>query len=303
MVFYLDLIFILNFVIDYFILLATKKFLHLSTKIWRLGISAAVGAVYTILFFLPAMTFFHTFVTKIVISVFMVLIAFGFIHLIQFIQTLAVFYFVSFLTGGGVFALQYFFQMEHDVINGVYVSRSSSPFMVLFFILAAFAGIWLFSNRTYRSLHRKNDQQQQIVNLEIYIDEKSYPCKGLIDTGNRLYDPISRNPVIILEAKAADFIPSIFEKAYKEGEFRLELFDRFSRQVDPLWLSRIHIIPYRTITKEKQFILAIRPDKVLIYKTEEKLFNHTKVLIGLNYGNLSNDKSFQAIIHPDLLAG
>ncbi|OEF99532.1 sigma-E processing peptidase SpoIIGA [Vulcanibacillus modesticaldus] len=303
MVFYLDLILLLNLVIDYFILLATSKFLHLSYKKWRLALASLLGALYTLVFFFPNLTFFHLFTTKIILSIFMVLMSFGFSDLFQFIQTIITFYFVSFVTGGGVFALQYLFNIKHDVINGIYVSRSSSPLMVLVLILLAFFGIWIFSNRTYQTIWRKTEVIHKILDVEVFINEFSYKCKGLIDTGNRLYDPITRKPVMILEATDVSFIPSVFRNIYRNGQFQIELFNQIADQIDPTWLSRISLVPFRSVTREMQFILTIRPDKVVITSDSNKQLITTKVLVGLDYNQLSNDKVFQAIIHPDLLVG
>lgn len=303
MVIYLDLVLLLNFVIDYFILIATSKFLNFSTKQWRMGISAGVGAIYTLTFFLPSKAFFFLFIAKIFLSVLMVLISFGFIHLFQFFRTLATFYFVSFLTGGGVLALQYFFHIEHDVMNGIVVSQSMSPVFLFLFILAAFFLIWFFSDKTFNSLKRKTNHDQKIVDVDIYLNDVLHQCKGLVDTGNRLYDPITRRPVMILEAGEVVFIPQKLKEMHVNGEFQLDLFDQIAKEIDSIWLSRIHIVPFRSLVKDTQFILAIRPDQVIIHTKEEQFFKHTKVLIGLDYGRLSHDQTFQAIIHPELLAG
>ncbi len=300
MVFYLDIILLLNLIIDYFILLASSKFLHLQYKKWRLALGACVGACYTLIIFIPFLKDFHLLLTKFLISIVMVLISYGFIHLIQFIQTVATFYFISFLTGGGVFAIQYLLDIEHDVINGVYISKSSNPFIVVFLIIIAFFGIWLFSNKSYKSMHRKINIANKIVNVDIYINNNIYPFIGLVDTGNRLYDPVSRKPVMIIEAEDTLFIPKYFKNAYIDGQFQLDLFDKITDKIDNYLMSRIHLVPYRSISSKMQFILAIRPDKVVIKIDKEKVLSRSSVLIGLNYGQLSNDKTYNAIVHPEL---
>ncbi len=303
MVFYLDLILLLNLVIDYFILVATAKFLHLGYKKWRLMIASIFGAVYTLIFFIPKLSVFHLFISKFLLSIIMVIIAYGFIHLYHFIRSLATFYLVSFITGGGVLAIQYLFNIQHDVINGVYISHTSSPTMVLFIIVIAFFGIWFFADKTFLSLNRRKNVADQIVKVEIIINNDSYHCKGLIDTGNQLFDPISRKPVIIVEADDIPFLPAIIKSAYSNQQFNLDLFQVISKEIDLIWQSRMQIIPFKGITKGMQFILALRPDKVVIETSTGEESTSTKVLVGLDYGHLSNDKAYQAIIHPELLMG
>lgn len=200
MVFYIDLILILNFLIDYLILLATSKFLKLQYKSWRLAIGAVIGAMYSLAFFIPSLDFSQLLFSKILLSIVIVLVSFGFRHLIHFIRTIATFYFTSFILGGGVLAIQYMFNIEHEIVNGIYVSRSSTPVVTIIIILISAVAIWFFSNSTVKSIQRKTRAQEGIVEVQIVLGNNSYNCKGLIDTGNRLYDPITRKPVMIVEA-------------------------------------------------------------------------------------------------------
>ena len=303
MVFYLDLILLLNFMLDYFLLLATGKLLNRPVKHLRIALAAGVGALYTLSFFLPKQSFFSLFISKLLLSLVIILIAFGFKHLLAFVQTLATFYMISFITGGGVIAVQYFFNIQHDVVNGIYISRSSSPVLILTLIVVAFGRVLYFAKGTVKSLTRKNIVQQKIVEVEVFINEQSYLCKGLIDTGNQLYDPITRKPVMIIEAERLDLIPKLFSEMYIEGQFQLDLFDKITEQLEAKWLRRISLVPFRSVSRDMQFILTIRPDKVVIHTEDSKQVCKTKVLIGLDYGNLSNDQTYQAIIHPDLLVG
>lgn len=303
MVFYLDLILLLNFSIDYLILIATVKFLKLDYKKWRLALGALVGALYSLVFFIPSLDFYQFFLTKIILSIIIILVSIGYKDLIFFIQAFATFYLVSFLMGGGVLGIQYLFNIEHEVVNGIYVTKSSSPAMVIAMIFISFIGIWLFSKRTFISLTRRISFTQGIIDIEVHFDDEILKCKGLVDTGNQLYDPITRKPVIIVEAEQMPFLPSVLKNSYRNGQFDLDLFNRVTEQVDIDFLSRVQIIPFRTISREMQFLVCIKPNKVVVRTKEGKELSHTKVLVGLDYSKLSKDDSYQAIIHPDLITG
>ncbi|TCS84404.1 sigma-E processing peptidase SpoIIGA [Tepidibacillus fermentans] len=300
MVFYADLIFLFNLVIDYLILWTTGKFLHLKVKKLHLFLSAGIGAFYTFVFLMPALTIFHLLLTKIIVSILMVWISFRFIHLVHFIRAIATFYFVSFVFGGGVFGLQYLLQIDHEIINGIYVTHSSGSYIYFLFLVISPLMVWIFSKKTYHSIERKTSIQQDLVDLELTILDQFFHCKGLVDTGNQLYDPITRKPVLVIEAKDLTFLPDILYQTFVSREFELEKFEQIVDQIDPIWLSRIHLIPFRSVAKEMQFLLALRPDKVVIHN-REKLVETNTVLIGLDFGLLSIDRSYQAIIHPELL--
>ena len=301
MIVYLDIILILNFVIDYFILQLTGKFQQMESKKSKLSIAALAGALYSLIFFVPQFSFFHVFISKFLLSLLMIWISFGYGHFVRFVRALAAFYFVSFVLGGGVLAFQNLFPMNHEIINGIYVSRSSSPLLIYFFVIIGFFMVFIFSSKTQISIRKKKDLQTQLLQFEIYIFDFKFEGKGLLDTGNRLYDPISRKPVLILEALNASFLPSVFTEVYKEGQLQLEDFEEVTKELEPKWLSRLQIIPFRTVSKEMEFILALRPDKVVIHSDENRQIEQTKVLIGLNYSRLSNENAYQAIIHPELL--
>ncbi|WP_339062332.1 sigma-E processing peptidase SpoIIGA [Tepidibacillus marianensis] len=300
MVFYADIIFIINLVIDYLILWTTGKFLHTKATRLRLLLGAGIGAFYSFVFLIPSLSIFHILLSKILVSGLMVWIAYRFIHLVHFVRAIATFYFVSFVFGGGVFGLQYLLQIDHEVFNGVYVSHSSGSWIYLLFLLLAPFVIWLFSNKTFHSIQRKTSIQHDLVDVEVFILGQLYQCKGLIDTGNQLHDPITRKPVLIIEAGEVPFLPTILQEAYSNRQFELERFEQITEQIDPKWLSRIHLIPFRSVAKEMTFLLAIRPDKVVIHDSQKQVETQ-KVLIGLDYGHLSIDQSYQAIIHPELL--
>ena len=300
MVFYADLIFLFNLLIDYLILWTSGKFLHLRMKKLRLIGGATIGAGYIFVYFIPSLTIFHILLTKILVSIFMVWTAFGFVHLVHFVRSMATFYFVSFLFGGGVFGLQYLLQIDHEILNGIYVSHLTNPYLYLLFILVGALSIWLFSTKTFHSIERKTSVTRELVDVEVIILGQSFKCKGLIDTGNQLHDPISRKPVLIIEAKELTFLPESLQQAYRDQQFELERFERVSEELDPVWLTKIHLVPFRSVAKEMQFLLSIRPDKVVIQNGQTTLETE-KVLIGLDYGQLSVDHSYHAIIHPELL--
>ncbi|MNY32162.1 Sporulation factor SpoIIGA [compost metagenome] len=68
-----------------------------------------------------------------------------------------------------------------------------------------------------------------------------------------------------------------------------------------VWQDRLRLVPYRGVNRNTQFMLAIKPDKVVITHNDSQL-EATKVLIGLDGGKLCSDGSYQAIIHPALIS-
>jgi stage II sporulation protein GA (sporulation sigma-E factor processing peptidase) len=67
-----------------------------------------------------------------------------------------------------------------------------------------------------------------------------------------------------------------------------------------VWQDRLRLVPYRGVNKGTQFMLALKPDKVVITHNNATIESQ-KVLIGLDGGKLCSDGSYQAIIHPLLV--
>src|SRR5690625_2735362 len=119
MTLYIDVIWFLNLCIDYLLIALTalvlkRKFLH-----GRMIGAALFASCIVLLLFTPLSSLFYTHWMKFLYSTFIVLIAFGFKRWTYFLQGLLMFYFVTFMIGGGLFALHYFWQTESQLLSGV----------------------------------------------------------------------------------------------------------------------------------------------------------------------------------------
>lgn len=299
---YLDLIFIFNLLLDAALLQSTAWIRKLHYSKWRLWLGAFIGATYVVLMFVPALSFAFTFLLKCVFSLVMVYSAFGFHSLQYLLRNIAVFYFVNFTVAGGIFGLNYILQSKHEVLNGILFTQSGAltfHFQIgtIFVVVLGFVLIFFIKN-VFSGYERKVDTSQVIAKVEVMIDEHMRSCYGLIDTGNQLYDPLSRLPVMVMEiSEWESFIPVKWRDALAKAEMD-DIFKCLSDE-DWEWRDRLRVVPYKGIQKGQQFMLAIKPDKVVIQQLDQRK-ETCKVLIGLNSGRLSSDGAYQAIIHPAL---
>jgi stage II sporulation protein GA (sporulation sigma-E factor processing peptidase) len=298
-VIYADLIFLVNFLTDGVLLLATAWTRKCRIKLWRIAAAAAFGSVYVVLLLFPQWSFLLAFSIKFLVSVLMVLISFGYKGWQALARNVAAFYVTAFVTAGGIYGLYYFFLPPKDVLEavftGVYEWTAGYGFIGLCFVFL----IWLYM-RVFRGSKKQEAAAQQMASVEVEIKGHRLSCIGLVDTGNQLYDPLTKTPVMIAEARLwKDVLP-------KEWLKRLQTQDAESivaamGEEEFAWQDRLRIVPYRGVNRSTQFMLAIRPDKVQLHYGGRD-WETGKVLIGFDGGQLSADGSYQAIIHPMLLS-
>ncbi|MDQ0231261.1 sigma-E processing peptidase SpoIIGA [Metabacillus malikii] len=300
---YLDIIWLLNFSFDLLLLLLTSVVLKRKVGKLRISLAALTGSSIVLMLFTPLAFIANEPIGKMFISFLMVWIAFGFKRFSYFAQGLLTFYFVTFMVGGGMIGAHYLLQSDMGFLNGVIMTNTSGfghPVSWLF-VIFGFPALWLFSKNRLVSLETKKIKYEQLVNVMITVDDNCFTIKGLIDSGNQLYDPITRSPVMILDTlKVKEHIPEqLLNQAIQEDVMKsLSEPSQTSHQ----WEHRVRIIPYRVVGREHQFLLGFKPDEVLIETNDEKI-KVQKTIIGLNRTTLSSDDEYECIVHPKMLQG
>ncbi|MDF2721898.1 MAG: spoIIGA [Paenibacillus sp.] len=303
MVVYADLIFLANLFIDAAILYVTARLRQTYPKLWRLCAASLLGACYVMMFWLPSLSFMFTFAVKCLFSMAMVWICFGFGGLQNYLRSLAAFYLVSFAVAGGMFGIHYLMQSPGEVMNGIVVTSSGGltyrlqiGFLFIVFLFAPL--VWLIKS-VMDGVKRRRQVTQYLAKVRVKIDDHETECTGLIDTGNQLYDPLTRTPVMVIEAAQwKEVLPDSWLNRIKQHEVD-QLIAGIGTETF-VWQDRLRLIPYRGVNRGTQFMLAVKPDQVVIHHNDADIVN-VKVLVGLDGGKLCADGSYQAIIHPALV--
>ncbi|WP_220101471.1 sigma-E processing peptidase SpoIIGA [Paenibacillus sp. S150] len=302
MVVYIDLIFAANLLIDGILLWLTGWLVKMKVSWWRLALSALVGALYVVMMFVPELSFLYTFLIKFGLSVLMLWIAFGFRSLQSYLRALGAFYIINFAAAGGIVGIHYLLQSSGDIWNGILFTSSGGQAYRLkigfWFVLAMLPGVLLLFKLIHASRARREQLETYIGEVCVDIDGVLVSCPGLLDTGNRLNDPLTRIPVMVMEASLwEEHLPASWK-----GRLTRMGADKLLLEADGqsfAWQDRLRLVPYRGINRGASFMLALKPDLVTI-KLGEETFVSQRVLIGLDGGTLSGDGAYRAVIHPDL---
>lgn len=308
MVVYVDLVFLTNLAVDGTVLLATAKTRRLRPAKWRLLSAATLGAAYAAAMFWADVPYMYSFGAKLLVSGLMVLIAFGYGGPLAFARVVGVFYTVNFVTLGGVIGIGTLLNAAGAPWSGMTVSPEGGLVldwrMQLGLFAAAFGlSLWLFRG-TSEGKRKQADTESLLWEAEIRIDGETWKVPALLDTGNRLYDPLSRMPVMVMEA-------ALWKQHLPEGwtdRLQGESADRLVSELDETGrdqfrlLHRLRLVPYRGVNGSSKIMLAFKPDAVTLTREDSPPLTIHRLLIGLDGGALSPDGVYRAILHPEMLA-
>ena len=183
---YVDVLFLVNFIMDYILLLIVRKMLKCSATHGRICLGALVGSLLTCLIvILPIPYAFIKFVLfHVAVNTCMIQVGLKINHIRSFVKALILLYIGGFLLGG---VLEFFHQYVR--IGSLFLATAIGGYYLVL-------GIWKFISYMQR-------QVQYSCNVELYLGGQRYLVKAFVDTGNQLRDPVSGKPVSILNQKTA----------------------------------------------------------------------------------------------------
>lgn len=298
---YLDIIWALNFMFDSLLLYLTAIILKREVRLWRVFAGGLIGSVIILLVFTPLNAYSGHPITKLLFSAAMVFTAFGFKRLRYFLKGLMTFYFATFLIGGSLIGVHYFIKFDFQLSSSVMlasVKGFGDPISWLF-VLLGFPLAWHFSKRNIEGIEMTKIQYDSLVQVLIVIEEKEYRFIGLIDSGNQLYDPISKMPVMFISIKdrLEQFPQEIIKIAGNPEELILG-----NESIGGEWEHKMRVIPCKVVGQEHQLIIAFKPDRIVLEK-ENEIIEAERGLVSFSLQQLSADDAFQCIVHPKMLTG
>ena len=243
---YIDLFFIFNVIMDYIIIMSTSILLKRRTSYIRMILSSLIGGISSLVLF----TSLNKIVIEIVSIVIMVLISFGYNGIRYLIKNILYMYILSTLLGGII----YLFNIK--VSNSMFLT-----YLIIIVISIEVMILYIKENKKMRSIYNN------YYKVDIYFkDREKLSLIGFVDTGNNLYDPYKKRPVIIVS-----------DKYIKEDKYIL--------------------IPYHTVNGSG-LLKCIKPDIIFI----DGIGYKGNVLVGFsdsfNFGD-----GVDVILHKDIMKG
>lgn len=274
---YIDVLFLLNLVVDYLLLLATARITGEMISRVRLAIGALLGAGYAVILFLPGFLWISHPLCKVCSAVLVVLIAFGKSR--RLVRLILVFFGASAALGGVVLALQMVGAGGLTLENGVLYTGFDVRILLVTVILS-----YVILSMAFERVARHGGERQDLNTAHISIAEERICLTVLTDTGNTLTDPIGNKPVMVAEAR-------VFRSILPDNVDPSDPVGSLAYMQDDGMKKRFRLLPYRAVGVEHGMLLAVRTDSVTIGKREWK-----GLLVALSPTPVSDGGAYQALI-------
>lgn len=222
---YLDIVMLLNFLVDFLLLLGTNRLCGYPSKPGRALLAAILGGIYGGVCLLPGFSFLSNTLWRVVSLGCMALTAFGFS--------------VSALRRGLVFVLLCM------ALGGVALGFGGAGFWTL---TASALCVCLLCAFGLRGRIREN----RLVPVELIHEGKRICLTALWDTGNTLRDPITGRPVLVVGADVAGQLTGLSRQQLQKP----------AESVDAI--PGLRLIPYRAVGRENGLLLALKVSQVRI---------------------------------------
>lgn len=221
---YFDLVMILNFLVDFLLLLGTNRLSGFPIGARRAALAAVLGAVYSGACMLPQFRFLGNTLWRLVSLGLMASIAFGWNR--------------SALKRGGIFVLL------SMALGGIALGFGEGSFPML--VLSA-AGVWLLCRIGFGS-----SVGQEYIPVEIGHNGKTLRLIALKDTGNTLRDPVTGEAVMVISADAAKILCDLSADQLRHPMETM------------LTQPGFRLIPYRAVGQPGSMLLARKFENVMI---------------------------------------
>ena len=243
---YIDLFFLFNTIMDIIIITSVSILLKRNTTYKRILISSLLGGISSLMLF----TSINRLLLELITIILMVIIAFKYKNIRYFLTNILYTYILSILLGG----LIYLFNSK--VTLNIYLN-----YLVIIILSIEVMTLYIKENKKIKNTYNN------YYKVDIYFkDKEKISLIGFLDTGNNLYDPYKKRPIILVD-----------KKYQKEDKFIL--------------------VPYHTINGEG-LLKCIKPEKVYI----EKIGYKTNLLVAFS-SSPSTINGVEVLLHKDLMKG
>lgn len=289
---YVDILFLINFFMVYFIFWVVNKLIKNKVRLLRLFFGASLSSFFYLItiVFVPFKKSVSIFLVTLIMF-FSVLIAFKPSTTKDFFKTLILVYLVSFFIGGASISIFYYTNFLFFLEEIFKPSQHKFPIKILLVsILLAYIVIKIGLVWYNRILLKK----QSFYNIILSKNGEKVTVNALLDTGNSLREPISKKPVVVVEFLALEKIltNSLREVFIKNEE------DYIEKLIENGIENNIRFIPFKSVGKDNGLMIGIQVEQMEI---QDENIILKDVIVAIANLKLSKDGFYRALLNPEML--
>lgn len=272
---YADVLFVVNLIVDYFLLKVSLRILKVTTKTWRMVVSAVIGGLFSFYIFLPKSPVLIEISAHLLMNGVMMLVCMGFKSFKIFLRGMLIHFGVVCCYGGIMTVLWQIFKPRGMIINNSVVYFNISPVVL---IITTVFGYFLYM--IFSKIFAVSSKSAKRCNITLYALGKNVGASAIIDTGNSISDIMSDSEIIIADKSVA--------KA---------LFENLDITKDPLLATRYRTIPCNTVSGNS-ILEGFRCDICQVY-LEDKIISLNNPVLAISKTPIKED--YSVILNPKIL--
>lgn len=258
----------INFIINAFIIRSTALFLKEKPRFWWLssGIGAGVAVILP-LFHIPA---FLMILVEVFLSALMVSISFRFKTLKRFGIIYGSFLILTFVFGGGCYAMQEVFGQ-----------------LPLLCVLVVAGVIYVVVTLIFRARNKARLIESFSFKVKLRSNGKAVEEEGYLDSGNMLYDPITKKPIVLITY-------DVFCKLYDD----INYLSAYLKNVDTSKLCNGHYIKINSVASGSS-ILVFTADELEIVGENSR--HYKNISVGLSFSGFDKALGKRVLLHSEFV--
>ncbi len=216
MTIYLDVLWLVNLYVNYFLLRGTARLLRTPLHTKRLLLSSVLGSLAATVILLPERYSLLLLLLKPLLAAVLVRIAFGKSSVRLLLIRTGIFFGVNFLFAGVMLLLWTLLRPQILYIAHGVVYLDISAVLLAAGTIVAYLLLWLWD-----IFHRRHESTSAVCALELRLEKKICKLTALPDTGHLLTVPEEDIPVLICEWEAVRPLISVADRPFFTGELLL----------------------------------------------------------------------------------
>lgn len=293
MTIYIDIIILENLIMNYIILYATGLISKNRIYYFRILCASLIGAIYSVAQYVSDLQIYSNLIMKVSLSIIIVFVAFNPQGVKKLCKQLLLFYLTTFTFGGVATYLIYMLKPENVIIrNGMFVG---TYVLKVIFIGAIVGTIILIIS--FKLAKNKITKKDMICQVKIVLNKKEKILNAIVDTGNMLKEPITGNPVMVVERTSLyDLMPK--EILNNTEDILGGDFEKIPEEIKGEYIHRLKIIPFSSLGKQNGMLVGIKPEEVEVINEQSEIKKN--VIIGIYNKSLTKRGEYNALIGLEL---